>query len=120
MAAKQLLLSPALQIPGDGVTTAKIYGTGTANPFRGLINTIIVSPRMGTGYQWSLQEAKQAVILQEVDGLQVLQESVGRVEHEGYFRYDNIRYRVRDWFGAGMLNDRFAYLSTSTNPPAVA
>lgn len=120
MAAKQLVLSPSLQIPGDGVTTAKIYGTGTNNPFRGLINTIIVSPRIGTSYQWALQEAMQAMVLQEVDGLQVLQESAGQIQHEGYFRYDNVRYRVRDWFGCGMVNDRFAYFSSSTSAPAVA
>lgn len=119
MAAKQLLLSPVLQIPGDGVTTAKVYGTGATNPFRGLIDTIIVSPRVGASYQWALLERQQAVVLQEVEGLQVLQESAGRVEHEGYFKYDNIRFRVRDWYGVGMLNDRFAYFSSSTTAPAV-
>lgn len=120
MAAKQLLMSPALQIPGDGVTTAKVYGTGVTNPFRGLVNTIIVSPRMGTSYQWALLEARQAVVLQEVEGLQILQEAVNRVEHEGYFLYDSIRYRSRDWFGVGMLNDRFAFYSSATAAPAVA
>ena len=120
MAAKQLLLSPVLQIPGDGVTTAKVYGTGTNNPFRGMIGTIIVSPRLGSSYQWSLMEAKQAVILQVVDDLQILQEAAGQIQHEGYMRYDNVRYRVRDWFGAGMLNDRFAYYSSSSSAPAVA
>jgi len=59
-------------------------------------------------------------VLQEVEGLQILQESVGQVQQEGYFRYDNIRYRVRDWYGVGMLNDRYAYLSTSATAPTVA
>lgn len=119
-AAKQLLLAPTLQIPGDGVTTAKVYGTGTTNPFRGMIRQIIVSPRFATGYQWSLQEAKRAVVFQVVDDLQILQESVGGVQYEGYFKYDNVRYRGRDWFGVGMLNDRFAFLSTNNSAPAVA
>jgi hypothetical protein len=119
-AAKQLLTSANLQIPGDGVTTAKVYGTGTVNPFRGLVNQIIVSARFATSYQWCLMEAKQAVVLQVVDDLQILQESVGGVQHEGYFKYDNVRYRARDWFGAGMLNDRFAFYSSSTTAPAVA
>lgn len=118
-AAKQLLMSPAIQIPGDGVTTAKVYGTGTVNPFRGLVNQIIVSPRLGTTFQWVLMEARRAVLLQEVDGLQVLQESANQVQFEGYFRYDTIRYRIRDWFGVGMLNDRFAYYSSATAAPAV-
>lgn len=118
--AKQLLLSPTLQIPGDGVTTAKVYGTGVTNPFRGQVKQIIVSARFATSYQWCLMEAKQAVVFQVVDDLQILQESVGGVQHEGYFKYDVVRYRARDWFGAGMLNDRFAYLSTSSSAPAVA
>lgn len=120
VAAKQLLLSPTLQIPGDGVTTAKIYGTGVTNPFRGQVKQIIVSARFATSYQWCLMEAKQAVVFQVVDDLQILQESVGGVQHEGYFKYDVVRYRARDWFGAGMLNDRYAFLSTSSSAPAVA
>lgn len=119
-AAKQLLMAPTLQIPGDGVTTAKVYGTGAVNPFRGQVNQIIVSARFASGYQWCLMEAKQAVVFQVVDDLQILQESVGSVVHEGYLKYDNVRYRARDWFGVGMLNDRFAFLSTNNSAPAVA
>jgi len=115
MAVKQLLLAPMLSRTG-GSTTAEVYGTGVANPFRGQVSTIIVSPRMGTGYQWLLCEARQAVVFQEVEGLQILQESVGGVQHEGYFKYDICRYRARDWFGCGMLNDRFAFYSTGAAP----
>lgn len=118
MAAKQLLLSPVLQI-AEGSTTVKTYGTGVTNPFRGLVSQIIVSPRFGSTYEWALLEARQAVVLQEVDGLQILQEAANRVEHEGYLLYDNIRYRGRDWFGVGMLNDRYAYYSSSSTAPTV-
>lgn len=122
MAAKQLMLSPLLGRVTAAVTAPadqNIYGTGITNPFRGLVNTIIVSPRLGTSYQWALMEAKRAVILQEVEGLQVLQEQVGGVQYEGYFKYDMVRFRVRDWYGVGMLNDRFAYYSSSTTAPTV-
>lgn len=118
MAVKQMLLSPFLN-PLPVSTSGAVYGTGTANPFRGVVNRIIVSPRLGTSYQWALMEAKQAVVLQEVEGLQILQESVGRVEQEGYFMFDNVRYRARDWYGVGMMNDRFAYYSSSVTAPAV-
>ena len=118
MAAKQLLLSPLLGRVG-GSATNDVYGGGVSNPFRGMVNQIIVSARFGTSYQWLLFESKQLVVLQEVDGLQVLQESVGQVEHEGYFVYDHVRYRVRDWYGVGILNDRYGYLSTSTTAPVV-
>ena len=119
MAAKQLLLSPVLMGAGD-TDAVLVYGTGTSNPFRGMVKNIIVSPRMGTTYQWALLEAKRAVILQEVEGFQIFQEQVGRIEHEGWFLYDYVRYKARDWFGAGMLNDRFAYYSSDTTGPTVA
>lgn len=120
MAAKQLVLSPNIANAVAAAAGATVYGTGTVNSFQGIVKTIIVAPRLGLSYQWALMEAKQAVVLQEVEGLQILQESAGRVEHEGYLRYDNVRYRGRDWFGAGMLNDRFAYYSSSTSAPTVA
>ena len=97
----------------------KTYGQGQTNPFRGLINQIIVSPRLGSTYEWVLMEAKRAVILQEVEGLQILQESAGSVTSEAYFKYDMLRFRVRDWFGVGMLNDRYCFLSTSSTAPTV-
>lgn len=118
MAAKQLLLSPILT-PLPVSTTGAVYGTGTSNPFRGQVNRIIVSPRLGTSYQWALLEAKQAVVIQEVESFQIWQEAMNRIEQEGWFLYDYIRYKGRDWFGAGMLNDRFAYFSSSTTAPVV-
>src|SRR3972149_459427 len=73
-AAKQLLLSPFLGRTG-GSTTAEVYGTGSSNPFRGVVSQIVVSPRFGTSYQWLLMEAKQLGGLQEVEGLQILTQS---------------------------------------------
>src|SRR3972149_5062336 len=118
--AKQLLLSPSLMNYVQKPAVDAPYGMGTMNAFKGLIKQIIVSPRVATAWGWVLLQAKQAVVLQEVEGLQILQESVGVVQQEGYFKYDNIRYRVRDWYGVGMLNDRYAYLSSSATAPTVA
>ncbi len=118
MAAKQLLLSPTLQI-AEGSTTVKTYGTGVTNPFRGLINQIIVSPRLGSNYQWCLMESKMAIVLQEVEGLQILQATAMDPTNEQYFNNDRLRYRGRDWFGVGMLNDRYAYFSSSSTAPTV-
>ena len=115
VAAKQLLMSSMLQRVG-GSTTNDVYGGGVTNPFRGLVNRIIVSPRLGTSYQWVLMEAKRAVLLQEVEGLQVQEERQGST---AYFNADIYRFRVRDWFGVGMLNDRFAYYSSTTGAPVV-
>lgn len=117
-AAKQLLLSDTL-VRAFGGATQEIYGTGQNNTLRGTVKKIIVSPFMGTGYQWALMTAKRAVVFQEVEPLQLLVDDVRSVQNEGYFVYDKIRYRVRVWFGVGMLNDRFAYFSTG-GTPAVA
>lgn len=121
-AAKQLLLSPELMPVGSGATSGApfIYGAGTSNVFRGVVNRIIVSPWLGTSYQWVLMKAKRAVVYQEVEPLQLL---VGQIDYQNngaYFNYDRIEYRVRLWFGFGMLNDRFAYYSSSTIAPTIS
>lgn len=118
-AAVQLLLAPSLQIPGDGVNAAKIYGTGGTNPFRGTVKNIIVSPYFGTTYGWCLLKAKRAVVYQEVEPLQLMLASPMDMTNEQYVQRDVLRYRVRTWFGTGMLNDRFAFLSTATAAPVV-
>ena len=120
-AAKQLLLAPDIFRAGTGGTSPaqEVYGTGTGNPFRGLINNIIVSPYFGTSFQWCLMQSRRAVMYQEVDPLQLLTGQVDYQNNEAYFVYDKIRYRVRLWFGVGMLNDRFAFLSDSTTAPTV-
>jgi hypothetical protein len=96
------------------------YGAGTNNVFRGMVNRIIVSPWLGTSYQWVLMKAKRAVVYQEVEPLQLL---IGQIDYQNngsYFNYDRIEYRVRLWFGFGMLNDRFAYFSSSTTAPTLS
>lgn len=118
-AAKQLLMAPSLQIPGDGVSSAKIYGTGGTNPFRGMVTNIIVSPYFGTTYGWALIKAGRAVVFQEVEPLQLTLQTPMDVTNEAYFTRDVLRYRVRIWFGVGMLNDRYAFLSTATAAPVV-
>lgn len=117
--AKQLLLSPQVNAYVQKPVVDAPYGQGTTNPFRGLINTIIVSPRIPAAFGWYLIQARMPVVLQEVEGLQILQTGQN-VTYEPYFRYDNIAYRVRDWYGVGMLNDRYAYQSTSATAPTVA
>jgi hypothetical protein len=121
MAAKALVLSPNLQIPGDGVATAKIYGTGTSNPFRGMITKLIVTPFVGSSNQWVLGQAGKGLVYQEVDPLQLLQYGSPDMAQlsPGYFVYDRIEYRVRIWFGTGFTNDRYWYYSSATAAPAV-
>ena len=122
-AAKQLLMSPQLLPVGSGATAGSglpfVYGAGTNNVFRGVVNRIIVSPWLGTGYQWALMKSNRAVVYQEVEPLQLLTGQIDYQNNGSYFNFDRIEYRVRLWFGFGMLNDRYCYFSSSTTAPVL-
>jgi hypothetical protein len=116
-AAKQLLLAPEVSRQG-GNTTNEIYGTGTANPFRGVVDQIIVSPFVQS-YAWVLMERQRPVVYQTVWPLQLLQSSMS-ADNSTYLGFDALEYRAREFFGFGMLNDRFAFYSSSSTAPTVA
>ncbi len=123
-AARQLLNSPTLQQVGLGTSAANAirdtYGGGTVNPFRGLVDRIIVSPevrRQGGQWQWILCQRNRFMVYQDVDPLQLLSKTQSDALNEEYFLKDVFSYRVRVWFGTGMRDDRFAYLSTSSTAP---
>lgn len=115
-AAKQLLLAPTVQ---RGSNAAEVYGTGTDNPIRGLVRQIIVSPYMGTSFQWALIVAKRLMVYQEVEPLQLWLSDVDARNNTTYFEYDRISYKVREFFGFGIRSWQHGYLSTSTTTPAV-
>jgi hypothetical protein len=116
MAAKQLLTSTALSGMGD--TDAVItYGTGVNNPWRGLVNRIVVTPEL-TKYEWVLMQRGKAVKKFVVDDLELLEENQG-ANSSAYFERRAIRYRISKIYGVGMWNDRFAYYSNSTTAPTV-
>lgn len=115
-AAEQLIKSPEVMRVGGG--TNEIYGTGTNNPFFGAVTKVIVSPYFGDGYQWALIESGRSVQFQRVEPLQVLREQANETSGK-YFEMDVLRYRIRSWFGVGMLDDRFAFYSYSNTAPVV-
>jgi hypothetical protein len=115
-AAKQLLLSPVLSGMGDADATVS-YGTGTSNPFRGAIDTIIVAPQIQS-FSFVVMERGRAVVCQEVWPLQLLQGTM-TADNSEYFNFDVIEYRARELYGFGMLNDRYAYYSSSTTAPTI-
>lgn len=118
-AVQQLIRSPQGMRVGDAAAPAEVYGTGTVNAFFNAINTIIVSPQFGNGYEWAMMEKFRAVTFQRVEPVQVLQEDEN-VTSESYLTRDVLRYRVRNWFGVGMTDDRFAFFSNSTTAPTVS
>ncbi len=112
---RMLLQSTALMRVGQGAdTAADVFGQGQNNPFFGIVNTIVIDPLLAESYQWGLLERNRAIYFQEVEGLTVLNEG----QNNGpKFERDVIRFRVRDWYGVGMRDDRFAFYSTTTTAP---
>lgn len=117
-AAYQLIRSPKA-FRGGGSATNEVYGTGDDNQFFDLVQNIIVSPYFGSTYEWCLLESKRSVVFQQVEPFQLLREDMN-AGTSNYLMYDTIRYRARTWFGTGMVDDRFAFLSTATAAPTVA
>jgi hypothetical protein len=114
-AAKQLVESPqVMRAHADDdstVITVEKYGTGTNNSFFGLVDLIIVSPWMNQ-YNWVMMERGRAIRFQRVDPIRIL-------APEYYPENDTWKYFARTWFGVGMLDDRFAYFSSSSTAPTV-
>jgi len=115
-AAKQLLLSDTL-MRTHGNTSAEVYGTGVSNPLRGQITQIVVSPFQLDEDSWVLMEPRKAVVKQVVWDLELVQKTSN--DDWAYFNADVLEYKVSKMYGFGMLNDRFAYYSSSTTAPAV-
>lgn len=115
--AMSLLGSMQLNRVGQGADAApEIYGGGTNNPFFGLVNRIVVDPLFGASYQWALLDTTRALKYQEVEPLQTLISGKSAMD-ESYMLRDTIKYRVRDWYGVGMRDQRFAFYSDSTSAP---
>lgn len=113
-AAKMLLLSDRLVRQG-GNTTNDVYGTGENNPWRGLINQIVVSPFVQS-YAWVLCEPKQFIYKQTVWDIELL-EATAIGNNFNYMNYHALDYSVSTMYGVGMVNDRFAYYSSSSTAP---
>lgn len=117
---KQFLMSPnamRAHADADGDTT-EVYGVGTSNPFRGLINRIIISPWMGSGYEWALTDSTVfSYVWQTVEGWNILQDSQDGTS-ESWLINDGIRYVIKGHFGSGFVDDRAWFFSDSSTAPA--
>ncbi len=119
---RQLLFSSQImRVPGTGTPNASdVYGQGTTNPFSGQIKNLVVSPYMaslGTSHAWVLCQSRRLITYQEVEPVQIIQATAKDASNEGYFTSDAFRYRVRCWFGVGIIDSRFGYYSNSTTAP---
>lgn len=118
-AAKQLLLSPEIaRTHGSG--TAETRGTGTTNVFRGMVSNIVVSPWLGTSYQWALCDSmRPGYVFQRVEPFNIYQEAQNATS-EAWLTRDVTRYMVQGYFGTGFVDDRCWFFSDSTTAPTVS
>lgn len=117
--AANQLINGAVGVRQGGNTTNEVYGTSNINSFFNSVQTIIVSPEFSSSYAWALLEARRAVTFQRVEGITMLMAGK-EASVDSYMTRDVIKYRVRNWYGCGMRDDRFAFLSTSSTAPTVA
>lgn len=119
---KMLLMSTDLNRQG-GNTTNEVRGTGTMNSYKGMLNNIIISPWFGTGanaYQWLVFDSTVPwMVFQTVEPANVFQEDANMTS-EAWLKYDRIRFLAREYFGAGIVDDRGAFYSSSTTAPTVS
>lgn len=117
--AANQLINGSVGVRQGGNTTNEVYGTSNINSFFNSVQTIIVSPEFSSSYGWVLMEAGRAVTFQRVEQMTLL--FAGKdASSDPYMMRDVLKYRVRNWYGVGMRDDRFAFLSTSSSAPVVA
>jgi len=117
--AANQLLNGGTVIRQGGNTTNEVYGTSNINSFFNSVQTIIVSPEFSSSYAWALFEARRTVTFQRVDPITMLF-TAKDASTESYLTRDVLKYRVRNWYGVDMRDDRFGFLSTSSTAPVVA
>jgi hypothetical protein len=121
------LLVPALQLlrSGElsrthGSTTVEAIGTGTTNPFVGMVSKIVVSPWFGASFQWALCDSRRNTLkYQSVESFNVFQQTQN-VTSESWLHLDVLEYLIRGYFGVGLVDDRAWYYSSSTTDATVS
>lgn len=130
--ADTLICGPQLEIPAmmllksvswmrtHGATTAEAIGTGNDNPFRGLIDKIIVTPWFDTSFGWALCDSRRSSFrFLTVESFNVF-EQTPNVTSESWLNLDVIEYLVKGYFGVGFTDDRAWFYSDSTTDATVS
>ena len=114
---QQALMSPIRRVGGG---SNEVFGTGTGNPFAGAIKNIIVTPFLGTTYQWALFDSmKNKLYYQEVEPYSVYGEPQSAAS-TAWFEREVIRFMVNLYFGVGFADDRAWFYSDNTAEHVVA
>lgn len=117
--ARMLIGSPEIMRAANTGASSEVYGGGTNNPFFGVVSQIVVSPSFSSSYDWLLLDPSRAVYFQTVENINVQVEGAAMTSESWLIR-DVIRYKVQDWYGVGMRDDRFAFFSNNTTAPAAS
>lgn len=122
------LLVPVLQLLRSGElqrasanNAAEAIGTGTFNPFFGMLSKVVVSPFFDTSYGWALCDSRRATFkFQTVENFNVYQQSQNVNNSEAWLHLDILEYLIRGYFGVGFVDDRAWYYSNSTTDATVS
>lgn len=118
-AAKQLLMSGTLNRATNTAAT-ETFGTGTDNPFFGLVRQIIFHPMFGQNHEWLLMDSSgYGVVHQELEAPQVYQKTMV-ANNDQWFSLDVIEYMIRLYFGLDIVDDRHLFYSDSTTAATVS
>lgn len=116
----QLLRSGQLQRT-HGVATAEVIGTGTNNPFMGMLSKIVVSPFFDNSFAWALCDSRRGTFkFQTVENFNVYQQTQNVNNSEAWLHLDILEYLIRGYFGVGFVDDRAWFLSNSTTDAVVS
>jgi len=118
--ALQLLRSGELQRT-HGSATVEAIGTGTRNPFFGMVSNIIVTPWFDTTYGWALTDSRRGAFkFQTVENFNVFQQTQNINNSEAWLHLDMLEYLIRGDFGCGFVDDRAWFYSNPTTDATVS
>lgn len=130
--ADTLICGPLMQVPvlqllrsvdlrrASANNAAEAIGTGTINPFMGMINKVVISPWFGASYQWAICDSTRATFkFQTVEAFNVF-EQTPNVTSESWLNLDVVEYLIKGYFGCGFTDDRAWFYSDSTTDATVS
>jgi hypothetical protein len=127
--ADTLICGPGLQVPVlqllrsnmlERTGASEAIGTGTNNPFVGMVSRIIVTPWFDNSYAWALCDSRRSSFkFLTVEPFNVF-EQTPNVTSESWLHLDTVEYLVKGYFGVGFVDDRAWFLSNSTTDATVS
>jgi hypothetical protein len=100
---------------GSDTTTER----GTLNPYRNVVQRVIVSPYLTDSYDWVLADTRvPGLLLQQVEPFNVYQTTM-TPDNRAWLERDVIEFKVMGYFGVGFVDDRGWFYSQSSTRPTL-